>query len=105
MQRGKRPHQFAVLEFDFPSQVLAAFEVEEAVEVDLRPVLLDLKRRTGVAVPADRNGRELAIGALDFKALLLLAFGIRLVGGVGDTGPASRYVLCRKGSANQAGDR
>jgi len=68
--------------------MLAAFEVEEAVEVDLSPILLDLERRTGVAVPADRSGRELAIGAFDLEALLLLPLGIRLVGGVGNTGPA-----------------
>ena len=42
VQSRKCPHQFAVPEFDFPAQVLTAFEVKEPVEVDLRPVLLDL---------------------------------------------------------------
>src|SRR5437870_4587245 len=104
VQRRKCPHQFAVLKFDFPAQVLAALKVEEPVEIDLRAVLLDLQSRSGVAVPADRIGRQLAIGALDLEALLFLTLRIRLVGGVGDSGPASSSVLCRKRTAKQAGN-
>ena len=51
MQRRKGADQFAVLEFDFPAQMLAAFEVEEPVKVDLRTALLDLERGTAAVVP------------------------------------------------------
>src|SRR6476661_774408 len=64
-------------------------------EIDLRPVLLNLKRRTGVAVAADRNGHQLAIGGSHFEALLLLALRSSLIGGIGNTGPTPSYILRR----------
>jgi hypothetical protein len=73
------------------------FEVKEPIEVDLRPVLLDLESRTGVAVAANRKGHELAIGGSDFEALLLLALRSSLIGGIGNTGLAPSYILPPRG--------
>ena len=61
--------------------------------VGLPEPLEDLERRAGISIPADREGGKLAIGALDFEALLLLTLGIGLVSCIGDARPPAGNIL------------
>ena len=83
--------------------MLPALEIQKAVQVEFRAILLYLNRRAGLTILADRDGRELAINGFHLNGLLLLSPRIAFIRGVGDARPASRNILGEERSAKQTG--
>ena len=65
---GEGADPLAVLPFQFPAEGFAAFEGEEAVEIDFGAILLDLDGGAASAGFADANAGEFAVFGCPGKA-------------------------------------